>query len=323
MSRKMLSFLIAAAIVAPAIHADVKTREKSQIKFEGMMGRFAGMAAGNAAKDGATNTVAVKGNRMATFSDQNGQIVDLSEQKIYQVDLKKKEYRVMTFAEMREMMKKAQADMEKAMKDMPPEMRGDMQQVAANVEVTADVKPGAENKTIAGHQARHMIITVTTKEKGKTLEEGGGLVITNEVWLGPRIAALNEVAQFGLKYATAVFGDSIYNMGQQVASMSAMYPGLQDAMKAMGQQMGKLDGTALMTIQRTETVKSAAAMSQAQSAPSSGGGLSGALARRVMGNKGKPEQRSLLYTSTTETLSIDTTATDADVAIPAGFKEKK
>jgi acyl CoA:acetate/3-ketoacid CoA transferase alpha subunit len=67
-------------------------------------------------------------------------------------------------------------------------------------------------------------------------------------------------------------------------------------------------------------VKSAAAMAQQPAA--GGGGLSGALARRMMGNK-KPEQRSLLYTSTNETLSIDTTASEADVAIPAGFKEKK
>ena len=325
MSRKMsltggvlASGLIAAAIFAPAVHADVKTKEKSQLKIEGFLGRFV-----NGPKEGVTNSVAVKGNRMATFSDQNGQIIDLSEQKIYQVDLKKKEYKVMTFAEMKAMMDKAKADMEKAMKDMPPEMR-DTQQPASNLEVTFDVKPGAENKTIAGHQARHMILTVTAKEKGKSIDESGGMVITNEVWLGPRIAALNEVAQFNMKFATAVFGDSIYSMSQQgVASLSAMYPGLTSAMKAVGEQLQKLDGTPLMTIQRTETVKSAAAMSQTQAQPSGGGGLGGMLGRKIMGNKGKPEQRSLLYTSTTETVSIDTTAADADVAIPAGFKEKK
>ena len=320
MLRKVSGFLIAAAIFAPAVHADVKTKEKSLVKFEGMMGRIAGMAGGGAAKDGLTNSVAVKGNRMATFNDQNGQIVDLSEEKMYIVDFNKKEYRVYTFAEMREQMKKAQADMEKQMKDMPPEAKGDMQQASANLEVTFDVKPGTENKTIAGHQAKHMIITVTAKEKGKTLEESGGMVITNEVWLGPRIAALNEVAQFSAKYVQAVYGDALAGMGQQFAGLSAMFPGLQNVMKTMGEQMKKLDGTPLMTVQRTETVKSAAAM--AEKPASGGGGLGGALARKMMGNK-KPEQRSLLYTSTSETLSIDPTATDADVAIPAGFKEKK
>ena len=323
MSRKLLrsalvsGCVLTAFIVAPAVHADVKTKEKTQLKIEGLLGRLVG----GAARDGLTNSVAVKGNRMATLNDQNGMIVDLTEEKIYQVDVKKKEYRVTTFAEMRAQMEKMRADMEKQMKDMPPEARGDMQQATSNLEVTFDVKPGAENKAIAGHQARHMVVTVTAKEKGKTIEESGGMVLTNDVWLGPRIAALNEVAAFNMKYVKAVFGDSVAGMGQQFASLSAMFPGLQEMMKTVGEQTRKLEGTPLMTVMRMETVKSAAAM--AQSAPSGGGGLGGMLGRKIMGNKGKPQQRSLLFTTTTETLSIDATASDADVAIPAGFKEKK
>jgi hypothetical protein len=322
MSRKIMGCLIAAAIFAPAVQADVKTREKTQVKFEGMLGRLMGMAGGNATKDGLTSSVAVKGNRMATFNDQNGQIVDLSEEKVYNIDFKKKEYRVMTFAEVREQMKKVQADAEKAAKDMPAADRSQMEEAGKNVEITFDVKATGQTKTIAGYSARQMLVTVTAMEKGKTLEEGGGMIITNDVWLGPRIAALNEVGQFQARYMRAVYGDSLAAMGQQFASLSAMFPGLQDMMKTMGDQMAKLDGTPLMTVQKTETVKSAAAMAQAQSAPASGGGLSGALARRMMGNK-KPEQRSLLYTSTSETLSIDPTASDADVALRAGLKEKK
>ena len=181
-------------------------------------------------------------------------------------------------------------------------------------------KPTGETKSIAGHNARQVMVVVTAKEKGKPVEESGGMVLTNEVWLGPRVAALDEVAQFNFKYVNAVYGDSLASMGQQFASLSAMFPGLQNVMKTMGDQMKKLDGTPLMIVQKTETVKSAAAMAQQPAA--GGGGLSGALARRVMGNK-KPEQRSVLYTSTNETLSIDPAASDADVAIPAGFKEKK
>ena len=319
MPRRILSCLIAVAIVTPALHADVKTTQKTQVKIEGMLGRIAGMAGAGTGKDGVTNSIAVKGNRMATFNDQNGQIVDLSEEKIYIVDFKKKEYRSATFAEMREQMKKMRADMEKSMKDMPTADRDQLAEAAKSVEVTLDVKETGESKSIAGHQAKLVVITVTAKEKGKPIEESGGMVMTNEVWLGPRIAALNEVGQVSAKFATAVYGDAMAGMGQQFASLSAMVPGLQDMLKTMGDQMKKLDGTPLMTMQKTETVKSAAAMAQQ---PSGGGGLSGALARRVMGNK-KPEQRSLVYTFTSETLSIDTTASDADVAIPAGFKEKK
>jgi len=328
MSRKNLSCafvvlgLIAAVTFVPSLHADVKKREKTVVKFEGMLGRLMGMAGGAASKDGVTATVAVKGNRKATLNDQNGQIVDLTEEKIYDIDFKKKEYRVMTFDQLRAQIKKAQADAEKAAKDMPAENRDELEQSGKEVEVSFDVKATGETRTIAGHPARQMIVTITAHEKGKTLEESGGMVMTNETWVGPRIAALNEVAQFDMKFIKAVYGDSLGAMAQQLAGLAAMYPSLQKIMAQSQEQMRKLDGTPLLIVQKTETVKSAAAMSQAQSAPASGGGISGALARRMMGNK-KPEQRSLLYTSTSETMSIDASATDADVALPAGLKEKK
>jgi hypothetical protein len=51
--------LLALAAAAPAA-AEVKTREKSQVKFEGFLGRMAGMMGGKAAKDGLVTSNAVK-----------------------------------------------------------------------------------------------------------------------------------------------------------------------------------------------------------------------------------------------------------------------
>jgi mevalonate kinase len=87
----------------------------------------------------------------------------------------------------------------------------------------------------------------------------------------------------------------------------------------------KLQGTAISTTMTFEGVKSAEQMKAAasQSSGSGGGGLSGMLARRVAGNRGQPQQRSKVLTTTHDMLSIDTTVTSEDVAIPAGFKEKK
>lgn len=326
MTRKMLSSaivlcgLLVTITLTPTVSADVKTRQKATVKFEGMMGRIMSMGGGAASKDGLTSTVAVKDARKAQTNERTGQIVDLTEEKVYDIDFRKKEYRVTTFAQLREQVKKAQADAEKAAKDMPAEDKDQLEQSGKEVEITVDVKDTGATKTIAGHSARQVILTVAAFEKGKTLEEGGGMVLTNDIWVGPRIAALNEVTQFDMKYFNAVYGDSLASMGDQFASLAAMYPSLQKMTAQMAEKMKALDGTPLLTVQKTETVKSAAAMAQQPAAPS--GGLGGALARRMMGNK-KPEQRSLLYTSTIETLSIDTTAADADVAIPVGFKEKK
>jgi hypothetical protein len=182
------------------------------------------------------------------------------------------------------------------------------------------VKETGATKSIAGHQAKQVVVTLTASEKGKTLEEGGGLVVTNDVWVAPRVAAIDEIAQFELKFIKAVYGEDFTAGAQSMAAALAMYPGLQDMLKRMEDRMRALEGTILATTMKIETVKSAEAMKQTSAPPTRG--LGGALARRLGAGRAS-EQRSLLLTSTSETQSIDASAADADVAIPTGFKEKK
>src|SRR5262245_5586475 len=101
--------LAACSLVAGsiALHADVRTDEKSKFSLGGAMGKIVNFFGGKAAKEGITSTVAVKGERKITFNDTTGQIVDLGEEKIYDLDLKKKTYKVTTFAELRRQMEEA------------------------------------------------------------------------------------------------------------------------------------------------------------------------------------------------------------------------
>src|SRR4051812_11122594 len=92
-------------IVAPVLRADVKTKEKTTFKLEGFLGRMVNLFGGSAARDGVTSTVAVKGNRMSRLNESTGQIIDLSEQKVYDLDVKRKEYKVTTFDELRRRLK--------------------------------------------------------------------------------------------------------------------------------------------------------------------------------------------------------------------------
>jgi hypothetical protein len=188
------------------------------------------------------------------------------------------------------------------------------------MDITVDVKETGATRSIAGHQAKQVIVTLTAFEKGKTLEEGGGMVMTNDVWVAPRVAALDEIAQFDLKFIKAIYGDDFAASAQQMAAALAMYPGLQNMLKQMEDRMRALEGTTMATTMKIETVKSAEAMKQSSAPPTRG--LGGALARRLGAGRAA-EQRSLLLTSTTETQSIDSSAADVDVAIPTGFKEKK
>ncbi len=318
---RVASILLIVGVMVATMHADVKTRQRTQLKFEGMMGRVMSLAGGGAAADGFTSTVVVKGPRKVDINDRTGRIVDLSEERVYELDVRRKQYRVVTFAELREQWQKAKADAEQQAKDMPADEREDLAQAGKEVDITLDVKETGATKSIAGHPAKQVMVTITAHEKGRTLDEGGGMVMTNDVWVTPRVAALDEIAAFDLKFFKAVYGDDLMAGAQQLTAMLAMYPSLQELWSRMETQLRALDGTPLSTTMTIETVRSEEAMKQAAPAPT-GRGLGGALARR-MGVGRAPDKRSLLMTSVSETQSIETAASDGDVAIPAGFRERK
>jgi hypothetical protein len=329
MKRSLTTSLLAlplAATFAISLTADVKTRERSMVKFEGMLGRMIGMFGGKAAKEGIVTSAAVKGERKATMSDTTSQIVDLSEEKIYDLDMKKKEYQVTTFEELRRRMREAQ---ERAAKDAArQEGREEKAEKPADqpkkeLEVDFDAKETGQRKQVAGYDARQVIMTVTVREKGKTIEDGG-LVMTADSWLGPEIAALKELHEFDMKYYQKLYGGTAMALAaEQMAMVMAMYPAMKDASERMAKEGDKLKGTPLTTTTTFEAVKSKAMVEEeSKQNNSGGGGLGGMLARKMM-KKEDPKQRATIFTLQHEFLEVSTSATAADVELPAGFKEKK
>jgi hypothetical protein len=306
------------ALSAPAA-AEVKTKDKSQVKFEGMLGRMVGIFGGKAAKEGVVSTNAVKGNRKATINDYTGRIVDLSEEKVYDLDMKKKTYEVTTFEELRrrlrEAQEQAQKDAEKARQENkePPE-----QQSGKEVEVDFDVKETGQKRSIAGYDAREVVMTITVREKGKTLEESGGLVITSDSWLGPEIPAMKELAEFELRYWKAIAPETAGISPEQMAAAIAMYPLLKPAMERLNREKAALSGTPLSSVTTFEAVKGKEQMEQ--ESKNSGGGLSGMLARKMMKKDDKP--RATIFTATNDVLEIGQTVAAEDLQVPAGFKLK-
>jgi len=67
------------ALSSYAIRADVRADEKTRVELGGVLGRMMNMFGGRAAREGVASSVAVKGDRKATFNDTTGQIVDLGE----------------------------------------------------------------------------------------------------------------------------------------------------------------------------------------------------------------------------------------------------
>src|SRR5919106_5557289 len=77
--RRIVIAVVLGMVCAGVANADVRTDEKTQVKFEGMLGRMANLFGGRAAKEGLVSTVSVKGDRKATLNGETGQIIDLNE----------------------------------------------------------------------------------------------------------------------------------------------------------------------------------------------------------------------------------------------------
>jgi hypothetical protein len=312
-------------LAAPAL-ADMKTRERTQVHFEGMLGHMFSMFGGKAAKEGVESTTAVKGNRKATFNDATGRIIDLSEEKVYDLDMKKKTYTVTTFDDLRRRMRE-QADQAKqqAQKEEPAQQQ-QAQKPQKEYEVDFDVKDTGQKKQIAGYDTHETILSVTVREKGKKLEEGGGLVMTSDMWLGPEIPQLRERAEFDARYWKQLEAAQMSTdvSADQMAALMAMYPLISKASDRMTKDADKLKGTALDTLTTVESVKSPDEMTQAQqqSNQNQGGGLSGMMMKKMM-KKEEPKQRSTVMTTRHEILEVATSVDASAVAIPADFKEKK
>jgi len=316
--------LVVALTLVATVRADVKTREKVTFKLEGLLGRMVNVFGGSAAKDGVVSTVALKGNRLARLSDSAGQIIDLSEQKVYDLDMKKKEYKVTTFDELRRRLQEAKEKAEKDAKNQSAEEKSQVEEAGKQLEFDASVKETGQKKNIAGYDTRQVILTITGHEKGKKIEESGGFIMNNDMWLGPKVAALDEIGAFQLKYVQAVYGEALQLDPSQMAALSAMFPSFQKMAQQLQTESRKMQGTALFTTMTFEGMKSAEQMKAASSQESGGGGISGRLggmlARKM---RGPTEQRSTILTTTLERLSVEPSASADDVAIPAGFKEKK
>jgi hypothetical protein len=322
-----LGFTLAGLVGSVVLSADIKTQEKTSFQMGGALGGLINKFAGDAAKDGVVSSVAVHGSRKMTSNDSTGRIIDLAEEKVYDIDYKRKEYRVTTFAELRKKWQDAQEKAKKDVDDVKAEDKADPRQEGKQYEVTFDVKQTGQTKMMAGYNAREVVVTVTMKEKGKALEEGGGLVLTNDTWIAPKIAAMDEIAAFDIKFAKAIYGDAMPTIdAAQMSLLLASYPSFKEMSDKMAVEAKKLEGTPLALTMTLEAVKSKEAMAAASApagASASQGGIAGRLAARMMPKPKPGEQKTKAFSSSNETMSISTTVADSDTALPAGFKEKK
>jgi hypothetical protein len=330
---RMAMASLVVGMVPSAARAGVKTEEKTLVQFGGFLGGIMNRFGGKAAKEGVVQTVAVVGDRKLTLGESTGQIVDLAEAQIYDLDAKKKTYTVTTFAELKKRIEEQRAKAEKEAAEARKEAakkEGQEQAPAMEFEVDFEMSETGQKRTIAGHEARQVTMKAWVHEKGRKIQQSGGLLVTTDTWLGPKIDALKEIEEFDRRYALkmaelyGLTGSSATASIQQMTAMVAMFPGLVTAMEKMKAESEKinLEGTSVSTTLTITAWKSARQMAEAEKQDSKPSGLGGLLAKKLMKQGNPSDPRSMLMTSTTEVLKVTPDATAADVAVPAGFKLK-
>jgi hypothetical protein len=343
MRRLSLALLVVCLFAfSSSLSADLRSDQRVKFQLGGALGKMVNMFS-KSAREGVTTMVAVKGSRKATMNgDSTGQIIDLSEEKIYDLDLKKKTYKVTTFAEIRKQMEEAKRQAEQAAREERPAEPGQPSKPAEKdpnareYEVDFDIKNTNETKTINGFDTKKSVVTITVREKGKTLNDAGGMVMTTDTWLAAGAPSTKDLAEFDMKYAEKIYGPMVVGASAQDMAMAmAMYPQMKPALDRMAAEGAKLQGTAILTDMRVEAVPPGTANQSAAAPPPPeepkkkglGGMLSGlkkmaAEAEKNQNSESKP-QRAIVMTTSVEMLKLTTDVDAASVAMPAGFTEKK
>jgi len=344
MRRLVLGFVVTLFIISSqAVSADVRTDQRVKFALGGAVGKLLNMFGGKGAREGVTTTVAVKGDRKASMSESGGQIVDLTEEKIYDIDLKKKTYKVTTFAQLRAEIEKAQREAEKNAREMEraepsqPSKPAEKDPNQKEFEVDFDIKNTGVAKSINGFDTKQTVMTITVREKGKTLDEAGGMVMTTDMWLAANAPSTNDIADFDRRYAQKLHGPMAVTgaSAQDMAMAMAMYPQMKPALDKMAAEGTKVQGTAILTDMKMEAVPPGAANTTAAApAPAAEpeqkkgrfGSMMGGLKKMTeKGNQSgdsKP-QRSVFMTTSVEMLKLTRDVTADAVALPAGLKEVK
>ena len=204
-------------------------------------------------------------------------------------------------------------------------------------EVDFDIKNTGETRAINGFNTTKGVMTITVREKGKTLNDAGGMVMTTDMWMTPNAPSTKELMDFERRYAEKVYGTTVSGASPQDMAMAmAMYPQMKPALDRMAAEGSKLPpGTAILSEMRMEMVPPGTANQSAEALPAPEqpkkkglGGMLGGLkkmaeqAERNQNSNAKP-QRAIVMSTSVEILKLTTDVDAASVAIPAGFKEQK
>jgi hypothetical protein len=226
---------------------------------------------------------AVHGNQKVVTSKERTEIYDIDKETVTRIDNTKKTYTVITFDQMRQMMKdmpQKLAEMQAKLKQAPAQ-----NQAAPQFTITFDTKvndPGV-SKAVNGLQAQERVITVTTKvtqtgaaasappsapanaaPKAPPDAASNGqpisitYVTTTDLWFAPEPPEMQEIEDFDVRMYTKISeGMDVKAMMEQLKAMANSagmgmmlnnQPGASSAMEEMNKEIAKIKGIRVLEV---------------------------------------------------------------------------
>ena len=238
MFRKTFLASALTCVSATCVFADFTYEQTTKITggmMAGMM-KFAG-AFSKQAREPMVSTVVVKGDKMAHINAHQVSIIDLASETITNVNLDKKQYSVMTFAEMTQALQRMT---EKAAKG---KTEGDPN---AELNFKVSVNNTGQTKVVNGFNAKEMIMTLAMEGTDKKSGQTGGLTLTNDMWISPKVAGYNEVQDFQKRMMEKLaWSPGGLGLGAMM-SRPEMIKGMAEAAK----EMSKIDGIPVLIVMK-------------------------------------------------------------------------
>lgn len=286
--------------VMPA-HADVTVEESISVNGAGLMS-FANM--------NGKSTTSISGNRARMESDvqmqsrlvrlfaggPTAEITRLEDDKVYELDLKKKQYTATSLSERRAEMEKALQQRNEQTTQSQPGSTVDQSKCDWSPPKT-EVKKTGEKATIAGFTAEHTLITVTQSCKNKESGEVCDFGLALDQWLAPKFDGSAERQAFYRHYAEKM-GLGSASSRDFAQNAQAMFASYKDLWAEAAKKAGSLDGYPVRSTfalavggpQCTSQQAQSSAGSPAQNAMAAAGQIGSAIGGLFGKKKSAPEE---------------------------------
>ncbi|BDC51148.1 hypothetical protein F183_A34640 [Bryobacterales bacterium F-183] len=193
---------------------------------------------GGKIKEPQVSTTLLKGNRMAMVSKDSTTIYDLDKETVTTVNTAKREYSVMTFAEMREAMDKAMEKMQQMTQQN--KAQGEMKW-------TVKVDPTSERKEVNGFDATKYVLTMDGEATDSKTGKRSGTRMVMDCWVAKSVPGIAEQNAFAKRMAEKLGYGRASGLNPMVQAQ--MGKGWYEA----AAQFQKMDGYTVQSVTRMST----------------------------------------------------------------------